>query len=85
MNNSIPYYNAISRESIVKRIKQYAGETFSFEDFVKNDKRDVGVEQSLAKASAKGRASHYACARQYRPVIRKGSPLRMAKVRRHRK
>ena len=57
MNNSIPYYNAISRESIVKRIKQYAGETFSFEDFVKNDKRDVGVEQSLAKASAKGRAS----------------------------
>ena len=85
MNNSIPYYNAISRESIVKRIKRYAGETFSFEDFVKNDKRDVGVEQSLAKASAKGRASHYAGARQYRPVIRKGSPLRMAKVRRHRK
>lgn len=36
MNNDIPYYSTISRESIVKRIKAYAGETYSFEDFVKN-------------------------------------------------
>ena len=33
MNNDIPYYSTISRESIVKRIKAYAGETYSFEGF----------------------------------------------------
>lgn len=48
MNNDIPYYSTISRESIVKRIKAYAGETYSFEDFVKNDKRDAGIVESRA-------------------------------------
>lgn len=38
MHNNIPYYNAISREEIVKRIKEYAGEEYSFEDFKANDK-----------------------------------------------
>lgn len=37
MNNDIPYYSTISRMSIVKRIKQYAGESFSYEDFKAND------------------------------------------------
>uniref|UniRef100_UPI003FED6E35 hypothetical protein n=1 Tax=Prevotella sp. TaxID=59823 RepID=UPI003FED6E35 len=46
MNNDIPYYSTISRESIVKRIKLYAGEPFTFEDFVKNDKRDSCVVES---------------------------------------
>ena len=38
MHNNIPYYNAISREAMVKRIKKNAGETYSFEDFKANDK-----------------------------------------------
>ena len=38
MNNNIPYYNAISREAMVKRIMKYAGEEYSFEDFKANDK-----------------------------------------------
>ena len=38
MNNNIPYYNAISREEMVKRIMKYAGEEYSFEDFKANDK-----------------------------------------------
>ena len=38
MYSYIPYYNAISREEIVKRIKEYAGEEYSFEDFKANDK-----------------------------------------------
>ena len=38
MYNNIPYYNAISREEMVKRIKKYAGEEYSFEDFKANDK-----------------------------------------------
>lgn len=37
MYNNIPYYNAISREAMVKRIMDYAGEEYSFEDFKAND------------------------------------------------
>lgn len=37
MHNNIPYYNAISREAMVKRIMEYAGEEYSFEDFKAND------------------------------------------------
>ena len=33
MNNNIAYFNAISRESIVKRIMKYAGEPYSYEAF----------------------------------------------------
>lgn len=80
MNNDIPYYSTISRESIVKRIKSYAGEEFSFEDFVKNDKRDAGTVTRGVDAGDKRTAHTY----QHAPVIHKGSPLRMKKVRRHR-
>ncbi len=37
MNNNIPYFSAISRESIVKRIMAYAGEEYSFEAFKEKD------------------------------------------------
>ena len=37
MHNNIPYYNAISREAMVKRIMKYAGESYSFEDFKAKD------------------------------------------------
>lgn len=40
MNNGVPYYNTVSREIIVKRIMQCAGEEYSFENFVANDKVD---------------------------------------------
>lgn len=82
MNNDIPYYSTISRESIVKRIKRYAGETFSFEEFVKNDKRDAGVANKRALAPMRGGVSHFMGTYQHSPVIRKGSPLRMSKARR---
>ena len=38
MHNNIPYYNAISREEMVKRIMDLAGEKYSFEAFKANDK-----------------------------------------------
>ena len=38
MHNNIPYYNAISREAMVKRIMKYAGEQYSFEAFKALDK-----------------------------------------------
>ncbi len=37
MNNNIPYFSAISRQAIVERIKDYAGEEFSLEDFYAKD------------------------------------------------
>ena len=82
MNNDIPYYSTISRESIVKRIKAYAGETYSFEDFVKNDKRDAGIVES--RAFGGNGDQHTSGTYQHAPVFHKGSPLKMAKVRKHR-
>lgn len=72
MSNHTPYFNAISRESIVKRIKRYAGETFSFEDFVAND-------NSNTTALTRGAAAHSSVTTRQQhnhPVIMKGSPLR---------
>ena len=46
MNNNIPYYNAISREAMVKRIMKYAGEEYSFEAFKAKDYESL---PSLAK------------------------------------
>lgn len=43
MINNIAYINAPSREMIVKRIKQLAGEPYSFADFKARDVREVGV------------------------------------------
>ena len=81
MNNDIPYYSTISRESIVKRIKRYAGETYSFEEFVKNDKRDAGTVTRSVASGDKRNAHTY----KHAPVIHKSNPLKMAKVRRHRR
>lgn len=73
MNNDIPYYSTISRESIVRRIKKYAGEEFSFEEFVANDK------SAAQEAKTRALESPYAGSRihsfQYPPKIHKGSPL----------
>lgn len=77
MNNDIPYYSTISRESIVKRIKHYAGETYSFEDFVANDKRGI-AEAATARSSSSSfnmNAGQYSDA----PVIHSGSPLKNLK------
>ncbi len=46
MNNNIPYYNAISREAMVKRIMKYAGEPYSYEAFKAKD------YESLPKTTA---------------------------------
>ena len=81
MNNDIPYYSTISRESIVKRIKRYAGEPYSFEEFVKNDKRDAGTVTRSIDVNDKRNAHTY----QHAPKIHKGNPLKMPKVRRHRR
>ena len=43
MNNNIPYYSTISRESIVKRIMEYSGEEFTYENFKANDVKTASV------------------------------------------
>lgn len=77
MNNNIPYYSTISRESIVKRIKRYAGETYSYEEFVANDRRDAGTVTRSSSVNG-GTLNKY----QMRPKIHKGSPLKGRKSRR---
>lgn len=81
MNNDIPYYSTISRESIVKRIKRYAGEEYSFEEFVANDKRDAGAVTRTVPASATRNVHSH----QLPPVIHKGSPLKGLKARKARR
>ena len=41
MNNYVPYFSAISRESIVRRIMEYAGEPFSYESFKEKDQKST--------------------------------------------
>lgn len=72
MNNNVPYYSTISRQAIVERIKQYAGEQFDFEDFVSHDSREMG-EKFLTRSGYAGvlpTAIH-----GQMPIIRQGSPL----------
>lgn len=71
MNNDIPYYSTISRESIVKRIKRYAGEPFKFEEFVALDKRTSQQVASRGIDQADVNIRSYS----YPPVIHKGNPL----------
>lgn len=42
MNNNIPYFSAISRQAIVERIMEYAGEEFTLEKFYENDSDAFG-------------------------------------------
>lgn len=67
MNNDIPYYSTISRESIVKRIKAYAGEEYSFEDFVANDVIEVDITET--KSFDNSYLNNIRAAQQQEPVF----------------
>ncbi len=43
-NAFIPYFNTISRQSIVKRILEYSGEGYTFEKFIAKDKIEIPEE-----------------------------------------
>ena len=55
MNNDIPYFSTISREAIVRRIMEYSGGTFRFEDFVAKDNLD-SASRSRASRRMKSRS-----------------------------
>jgi hypothetical protein len=69
MNNNVPYYNTISRQAIVERIKAYAAEQFSFEEFVEHDSREYG-EITRSSDGVENPAMH-----NHEPIIIPGSPL----------
>lgn len=79
MNNNIPYYSTFSRLSIVKRIKRYAGEAYSYEDFVANDKRGAG---STTRSSDFYSGS--SVRENFGPVIHKGNPVDKLRKRKRR-
>lgn len=81
MNNNIPYFSTISREAIVRRIKEYAGETFSFEEFVANDK--LGAVNSYSRNWNWGECSGQPSASHQPPVIHRGSPKAGGSATRH--
>lgn len=74
MNNNIPYFSTISREAIVKRIKQYAGETYSFDEFVKNDSPNPGSRSTRYNVAPWNKLSDKPAPNHSQPIIHKGSP-----------
>lgn len=74
MNNNIPYFSTISREAIVKRIKQYAGETYSFDEFVKNDNPNPGSRSTRYDVAPWNKLSDKPTPNHSQPIIHKGSP-----------
>ena len=69
MNNNVPYFSAISRESIVKRIMQYAGEPYSFEEFKAHDVQDASAaSMSGAVKSSSNYVEYPASNKQHTPV-----------------
>ena len=76
MNNNVPYFSTISRQAIVERIKLYAGEAFSFEDFVENDSREWGIDDTdPVQTRSMGMIDISVPAYRHEPIIIEGSPL----------
>ena len=69
MNNDIPYYSTISRESIVKRIKAYAGEEYSFDDFVANDVIEVTTTDTKSTVFDNSYLYNSRASQQQKPIF----------------
>ena len=72
MNNNVPYFNAYSRELIVRRIMEYAGEPFNFADFVAKDVMESGEGAAATRAIDVPIWRHALYHRP--PVVVEGSP-----------
>jgi len=68
MNNNIPYYSAVSREAIVKRIKEYAGESYSFEEFKANDSGAAAPSPAATRAGVTNYVEYAPLGGQHSPV-----------------
>jgi len=74
MNNDVPYYSTISREAIVKRIMDYAGETFTFDKFVANDSRAMNSSTMRTRAIQDQYKGSNVFSFQHKPIIHRGYP-----------
>ena len=68
MNNNIPYFSSISRESIVRRIMEYAGESFSYESFKAKDIK-TGAPSLAPATKSWPYTTSFPKHTQYAPVI----------------
>ena len=68
MNNNIPYYSAISRQAMVERIMEYAGETFDLEDFISKDVTTAGPTTKSAFEAMPTVEPIYNNGKQHAPV-----------------
>ena len=66
MNYGIPYYNAPSRLSIMRRIFDYAGEGFSMDYFYAHDSKAWGASSKTRAAGEAFGGSSYAGSNQHR-------------------
>lgn len=73
MNNNVPYFSTVSRQAIVERILDYAGETFDFESFVSKDSREMGDKFILSRTD--GNEPVGAALRSQPPILKKGTPM----------
>ncbi len=67
MNYGIPYFNAISRQDIVKRILEYSGEGFTMEKFYANDSDKWGTT-STSRAAMVDDTESYVASGSHHPV-----------------
>lgn len=74
MNNNVPYFSAISREAIVKRIMQYAGLPYSYDTFKANDVPLATEEASMASSRSQSNVAPYAAKGQTAPVFMGDKP-----------
>lgn len=76
MNNNVPYFSAISRQAIVERIMEYAGEEFSFEAFVARDSREWGIDFTDPVQTRSMTESDLSIpVHRHHPIVIEGSPL----------
>jgi hypothetical protein len=71
MNNNIPYYSAISREAIVKRIMKYAGEEYTFDAFKAKDVMSAATTATKSMTIEKSHSSR----QQYGPIYMGDKPI----------
>lgn len=76
MNNNVPYFSTISRQAIVERIMEYAGEEFSFKDFVAKDSREWGIDfTDHAQTKSMTESDLSTPVHRHHPIVIEGSPL----------
>ena len=74
MNNNIPYFSTISRQVIVERIKEYAGETFSLQEFYDKDSMEFGSRGVQTSWDELLVPNYAGASKQHAPKIMSGKP-----------